>query len=412
MIPFIVFTIIVFLFDLYAFKGLHSVSRKIQSIRLRTLLYFIFWLIPLILVLLTLLTYIKAQVSGPRYFNSYYFIVGLFMLFYVPKIVFVIFHLFDDIILSVRWILKKLSKASKNQSIRKNWSLSKTGLVIAIIPFISIFYGITQGRFEFRIIDQQIEFNHLPESFDGFRIIQISDIHIGSLYGHTKQVEKAIQMINSADADLVFFTGDLVNNFAGELKGWDSIFSQINSRYGKFAVLGNHDYGDYSSWNTPADKLENFEQIEHFFTKIDFQLLNNSTEILVKELDTIAIIGVENWGRPPFSQYGDLQKAMSGVSGVPFKLLLSHDPTHWDAEIKSLTDIALTFSGHTHGMQFGIEIGSFSWSPAKYIYPRWAGLYHFNNQYLYVNRGFGFIGFPGRVGMPPEITLITLKKAN
>jgi uncharacterized protein len=412
MIPFIIFTIIVFLFDLYAFKGLRAVSRNIQAKRLKTLLYFIFWLIPSILVLLTLLTYIKTQVTGPRYFNSYYFIVGLFMLFYVPKIVFVFFHFFDDIILVVRWIFEKLFKAGNNHFYKKNWYLSKTGLALALIPFISILYGITQGRFDFRTIEHQIEFKHLPSSFEGFKIIQISDIHIGSLYGHTKQVEKAVQLINSADADLVLFTGDLVNNFSGELSGWDTIFSQIRSRYGKFAILGNHDYGDYSSWDTPEEKLENFEQIKHFFTKIDFQLLNNSNEILVKESDSIAIIGVENWGRPPFSQYGDLQKAMNGVSEVPFKILLSHDPTHWDAEIKSLTDIALTLSGHTHGMQFGIEIGSFSWSPAKYIYPRWAGLYNFSNQYLYVNRGFGFIGFPGRVGMPPEITLITLKKTN
>jgi uncharacterized protein len=412
MIPFIIFTIIVFLFDLYAFKGLRSVSRNIQSIRFKTLLYFLFWLIPLILVLLTLLTYIKTQVSAPRYFNSYYFIVGLFMLFYVPKIVFVTGHFIDDIILSVRWIVNKLSKAGKNQFSGKKWYLSKTGMIIAIIPFISIFYGITVGRFNFRVIEQQIELNKLPPAFDGFKIIQISDIHIGSLYGQTKQVQKAIQLINSVDADLVLFTGDLVNNFSGELNGWDTIFSQIRSRYGKFAVLGNHDYGDYSSWKTPESKLENFEQIKQFFSKIDFLLLNNSNEILVKESDTIAIIGVENWGRPPFSQYGDLQKAISGVPGGLFKILLSHDPSHWDAEIKDLTDIALTLSGHTHGMQFGIEIGSFSWSPAKYVYPRWAGLYHSSNQYLYVNRGFGFIGFPGRVGMPPEITLITLIKAN
>ena len=334
------------------------------------------------------------------------------MLFYVPKIFFIIFHLLDDIYHVTRMLIKKLIEGKNYKSIKKYWYLSRAGLIISVIPFISILYGITYGKLNFRIIEKEIEYKHLPESFDGFKIIQISDIHIGSLYGKTDQVQEAIRLINSADADLVLFTGDLVNNFSGELNGWDTIFSQISSRHGKFAILGNHDYGDYSSWDTPEDKLENFEQIKHFFTKIDFQLLNNSNEVLVKESDSIAIIGVENWGRPPFSQYGDLQKAMFGISGVAFKILLSHDPTHWDAEIKSLTDIALTLSGHTHGMQFGIEIGSFSWSPAKYIYPRWAGLYHFNNQYLYVNRGFGYIGFPGRVGMPPEITLITLKKAN
>jgi uncharacterized protein len=221
----------------------------------------------------------------------------------------------------------KLSKAGKNQFSKKKWYLSKTGLIIAIIPFISIFYGITVGRFNFRMIEQQIELNKLPPAFDGFKIIQISDIHIGSLYGQTKQVQKAIQLINSVDADLVLFTGDLVNNFSGELNGWDTIFSQIRSRYGKFAVLGNHDYGDYSSWKTPESKLENFEQIKQFFSKIDFLLLNNSNEILVKESDTIAIIGVENWGRPPFSQYGDLQKAISGVPEVYSKYFLVTIPT-------------------------------------------------------------------------------------
>jgi predicted MPP superfamily phosphohydrolase len=209
----------------------------------------------------------------------------------------------------------------------------------------------------------------------------------------------------------VIFTGDLVNNFSGELIGWDTVFLKIQAR-DKYAVLGNHDYGDYSSWDSEELKQKNFDEIKEFYARINFRLLNNENEIFRIGNDSIAIIGVENWGTPPFSQYGDLQKALSGVESVSFKILLSHDPSQWDEEVSGHTDIAITFSGHTHGMQFGIETSWIKWSPIQMKYPRWGGLYREENQYLYVNRGLGYVGFPGRIGMPPEITVITLVKAN
>lgn len=412
MFPFIIFTLIILLFDLYAFKGIRVISANLNSKKIKFFIYALFWAVPVLLLLLTSFTYWKDQINPPRYFNSYYTIVGLFILFYIPKMVFVAFHFLEDIIQFFMLMFRKLFLRNKPKNRYNKWYLSKAGLIIAIIPFLTIIYGMTKGKFNFRVVEQSIEFAQLPESFDGFRIVHISDIHIGSLYGHTRQMERAISLMNSCNPDLVLFTGDLVNNFAGELNGWDTIFSKINSRYGKYAILGNHDYGDYSSWETKELKQENFEKILQFFDKIDFRLLNNENEIIKFQSDSIAVIGVENWGKPPFPRYGNLAKAIHGTADIPFRILLSHDPSHWDAEVIKETNIPLTLSGHTHGMQFGIETGRVKWSPVQAKYPRWGGLYKVNNQYLYVNRGLGFIGFPGRIGMPPEITLITLKKTN
>jgi len=217
-------------------------------------------------------------------------------------------------------------------------------------------------------------------------------------------------MINHLEPDFIFFTGDLVNNCSWELDNWDSVLKKLTAKKGKYAVLGNHDYGDYKKWESEDLKIRNFEEIKHFYKKIDFILLLNNADIIDEDGAKIGIVGVENWGNPPFKQYGDLNKSLKNVTNIPFKILLSHDPSHWSKEVIEKTDITLTLSGHTHGMQAGINLKNKKWSPIKYKYKHWAGLYENNDQYLYVNRGLGWLGFPGRLGMRPEITLIEFEK--
>ena len=238
--------------------------------------------------------------------------------------------------------------------------------------------------------------------------MHFSDLHLGSFSFRYSVLQKVIDLINDLKPDFIFFTGDLVNNYAWELKGWTKIFNQLNAKTGKYAVLGNHDYGDYSTWKSEKAKEDNLNSIKYFYHKIGFKLLLNSSDIIDFKDDKIAIVGVENWGVPPFKKYGDLQRALNKVKEIPFKILLSHDPTHWEKEVLYKTNIALTLSGHTHGMQAGIQLKKKQWSPIKYKYKHWAGLYKINEQVLNVNKGIGWIGFPGRLGVRPEISLIEL----
>ncbi len=284
----------------------------------------------------------------------------------------------------------------------------KVGLGLASIPFASMLYGITKGKYNYKIKNVTLKFPNLPKAFEGFRLVQISDIHSGS-FDSIEDVKRGVEMINKENADVVFFTGDLVNNDAREIEPYIDTFKSLKSEYGTFSILGNHDYGDYKKWGSSAEKKENFELLEANQKKMNFKLLKNEHVSLKRGGDEIKVLGVENWGKPPFVKHGDLDKALEGVDSDAFKILLSHDPSHWDAKVLSnKTKIDLTLSGHTHGMQFGVDIPGFKWSPVKYKYPRWSGLYEEAKQYLYVNKGFGFLGFPGRVGMWPEITVIEL----
>jgi predicted MPP superfamily phosphohydrolase len=284
------------------------------------------------------------------------------------------------------------------------------GIFSGFLPFFAIIYGIFRSLYRFKIHHVSIKSEKLPENYKGLRVVQISDIHLGSFNYRYHILDRAINMINDLKPDLIFFTGDLVNNCSWELENWDSVLNQLTAKIGKFAVLGNHDYGDYKKWDSEDLKKANFEEIKHFYKKINFNLLLNEAEIIDKDGEKIAIVGVENWGNPPFKQYGDLNRALKNVTEIPFKILLSHDPSHWSREVTGKTDITLTLSGHTHGMQAGINLKNKKWSPIKYKYKHWAGLYENNDQYLYVNRGLGWLGFPGRLGMRPEITLIELEK--
>jgi predicted MPP superfamily phosphohydrolase len=289
--------------------------------------------------------------------------------------------------------------------------VSQIGLGLAAVPFLSLIYGMTIGKYNFKVIRQQVFFPDLPDAFDGFKITQISDVHSGS-FDNPEKISYAIDLVNEQEADMILFTGDIVNTHATEMHPWLETFNKIKKyEYGKFAVLGNHDYGEYVDWHSQKDKDANFQAIKDLYGEIGFKLMLNEHTFIQKGADRIALVGVENWGKN-FKQAGDLNKASGNLKPEDFKILMSHDPSHWEYEVKhDKRHFHLTLAGHTHGMQFGIEIpGWFKWSLAQYVYKQWAGLYEEFGRYVYVNRGFGFHAYPGRVGIMPEITVIELKK--
>jgi len=385
--------------DILAFYWLHSILQHVSAPVLKSILYFSFWLFSIGLITSIIILKIRLDKIHPQrkqlIISSLY---GLTISSFIPKIIFVI-------IISILFFT--------NYAVSNTESLvliPLIGILSGFLPFFVILYGIFRSLYRFKIHHSNIECKVLPENFDGLRIVHISDLHLGSFNFKYAILERAVNLINQLQPDLIFFTGDLVNNFAWELKGWTEVLSKLSANKGKYAVLGNHDYGDYSKWETTQKKKSNLESIKYFYKKIGFKLLLNESDILEIKGEKIAILGVENWGNPPFKQYGDLKKAMINTDDISFKLLLSHDPTHWAEEVVQHTNIALTLSGHTHGMQAGINLKNKKWSPIKYKYKHWAGLHKEHNQYLYVNRGLGWLGFPGRLGMRPEITFIKMEK--
>lgn len=288
--------------------------------------------------------------------------------------------------------------------------ISKIALGLAALPFTSLLYGMYRGKYNYKVLAYELEYEDLPEAFDGFTITQISDIHSGS-FDNPEKVAYGIELINQQQSDLVLFTGDLVNNKAAEIKPWIQYFSKISAPHGVYSVLGNHDYGDYTRWETEELKTKNLESLFQSQKEMGWKLLLNEADFIEKKGARLAIVGVENWGNG-FKQAGDLDRALTKVEEKDFKILLSHDPSHWEAKVLPHPyKVHLTLSGHTHGMQFGIEIpGWIKWSPVKWRYKQWAGIYEASNQKLNVNRGFGYLAYPGRVGMWPEISVITLKR--
>ena len=288
--------------------------------------------------------------------------------------------------------------------------VSLIGMGVAAIPFAGMIYGMLWGRYNYRVVKHTLYFDDLPDAFDGYRVVHISDIHSGS-FDNAEKVQYGIDMINAQQGDVIFFTGDLVNNKAEEMRPWIAHFKQLHAKDGVYSVLGNHDYGDYVQWDSPDEKAKNLEALKQIHQQLGFCLLNNESVFLSRGQQRIAVVGVENWGQG-FVKKGNLKQALSQVDKKDFKILLSHDPTHWQYEVlKDPNFIHLTLSGHTHGMQFGIEIpGVIKWSPAGWRYKYWGGVYKEKDRYINVNRGFGYLAFPGRVGMPPEITVIELKK--
>jgi predicted MPP superfamily phosphohydrolase len=347
--------------------------------------------------------------------KQFMFTTGLMLMVYVPKIVITFILLGEDIFRIGASILNYFmyNTPRKEMMPDRRKFISQVALGLAAVPFLSLIYGIFEGKYNYKVFKQTIFFPDLPEAFDGFKITQISDVHSGS-FDNPEKINYAIDLINQQEADIILFTGDIVNTHAKEMYPWLEAFNKIkNYKYGKFSVLGNHDYGEYVTWSSEKEKDENFEAIKKLYGQIGFNLLLNEHTFIQRGDDKIALIGVENWGKN-FKKAGDLNKASQGLAQDDFKILMSHDPSHWEYEIKNHPkNFHLTLSGHTHGMQFGIEIpGYFKWSLAQYIYEQWAGLYENVGRYVYVNRGFGFHAYPGRVGIMPEITVIELKKGN
>jgi predicted MPP superfamily phosphohydrolase len=345
--------------------------------------------------------------------RQFMFITGLMLLIYVPKIVLTLIMFGEDIFRVGASILNYFmyNAPRKEMMPDRRKFVSQIALGLAAVPFLSLIYGIFEGKYNFKVIKQTVFFPDLPDAFDGFRITQISDVHSGS-FDNAEKINYAIDLINEQEADMILFTGDIVNTHATEMHPWLNAFNRIkNYKYGKFSILGNHDYGEYVNWPSEKQKEENFQQIKKLYGDIGFKLMLNEHAYIEKGDDKIALVGVENWG-VNFKKVGDLNKASQNLAQDDFKIVMSHDPSHWDAEIKNHPkNFHLTLSGHTHGMQFGIEIpGYFKWSLAQYIYKQWAGLYEEAGKYIYVNRGFGFHAYPGRVGIMPEITVIELKK--
>ena len=340
--------------------------------------------------------------------------IGFFISLFVFQILVTILLLGEDIFRIPQGIYAYFSKMPDQVQFlpQRRKLISQIAVGLAAIPFASLLYGMFRGKYNFKVLSYKLEYDDLPEAFEGFKIAQISDVHSGS-FDNPKKVQYGVDLVNAQDADVVFFTGDIVNNRAEEILPWIQTFKKINAKHGVYSILGNHDYGDYSPWESPEAKKKNMEDLKKAQKKMGWDLLLNESRFIEKQGQRIAILGVENWGSGGFKKAGDLNKALSNVAAEDFKILMSHDPSHWEAEvIPHPFNIHLTLSGHTHGMQFGIEIpGWIKWSPIKWRYKQWAGIYEKLNQRLNVNRGFGYLAYPGRVGIWPEVTVITLNRA-
>ena len=392
--------------DFYAFQSFRSLTKNPIAV----LIYSIATLIILGNIVYQSVNFDRSIGISSGFYSAF----AIFILFYIPKLILIVFIFGEDIFRFFEGIYNYLisNKINSNDSFfngRRKF-ISQIALGVASIPFISILYGITKGKYNYKILTYTLFFDDLPMEFDGYKITQISDIHSGSFDNKVK-VEYGVKLINDQKSDVIMFTGDLVNSKTSEINPWKSTFSKLKAKDGVFSVLGNHDYGDYIKWPTEEAKKNNFSEMLKSQEEMGFQLLLNESRYIEKKDSRLAIIGVENWGKG-FNKKGNLKKAISNIKSNDFKILLSHDPSHWEYEVlKEKMHFQLTLSGHTHGMQFGIEIpGVIKWSPAKWRYKFWAGLYESAGQYLNVNRGFGYLAFPGRVGIWPEISVITLKK--
>lgn len=409
------FILFLLLVELYAFKGI-AVSLVNLSQGARTWVYAGYWIITAGLFVLSVMAMLNFKTWRSDYPGLLMFTMAAFMVVGAPKMVLATFHLLDDLRLGIHWIAQKLvtpgiasggSGELSGTPISRSTFITRIGQVGAGLTFAGFLYGVTWGKYQFRVLNHRVNMGQLPVSFEGFRIVQISDAHLGSFLNDMEPVKKSIQMINDLNPDLIVFTGDLVNVEASEAEPWIPVFAELRAKHGKLSILGNHDYADYGAMSEEAREASRKRLIE-IHQEMGFDLLRNENRTITLNGESISIIGVENWGKG-FKQQGDLPKALRGAE-APTKILLSHDPTHWEEQVMGKEAIALTMSGHTHGMQMGIEIPSIGlkFSPARLRYRRWGGLYTESGQHLHVNRGFGFIGFPGRVGMPPEITVLEL----
>lgn len=405
-----VFILIFLTIDYYFFQGVLVASRGWSPLW-KSVIRYGFW-IPTVLSILALFWW---TFDDPYRYSSNFrnWIITGIVATYFSKIVGILFLFIDDLQRGVRWIISLFQKGSSGTNagevITRSEFLSKTALIAASVPLGAFAYGIISGAHDYRIRKVAIKLPNLPKAFDGIKIAQLSDIHSGSFWNKTA-VKGGVEMILQEKPDAIFFTGDLVNNESSEVKEYMDVFNKLRAPLGVFSITGNHDYGDYKSWASKEAKQQNFKDLVTAHKELGFDLLLNENRFLVQGGEKLAILGIENWGTR-FSKHGLLDKAYLGTEEAAVKLLLSHDPTHWDAQVRpTYKDIDVMFAGHTHGAQFGVNIGDFTWTPVQHVYRQWGGLYQEDSQYLYVNRGFGYLGYPGRVGMPPEITIFELKR--
>ncbi len=401
---FIILILSLFLFDYFVFQTVVGVMES-QSMVSQYFWYAIYWFFSAGLLGLFLMARLEKPLLTAQQFVLFRASV---IIAYVSKFLMVIILLVNGLLTFLIIIVEKLS--GQPTGLQPDWWMARIAVTLGGVLFVTLLYGIIRNGYRYRLYKERLIIPDLPAQLEGLRIVQFSDVHSGSLIDK-EAVARGIDLINQQDADIVCFTGDLVNNVAEEMQEYIPLFKSIKARYGVYSILGNHDYGDYVRWPDKQTKMLNFKQLMEVHCALNWTLLLNEHRTINIQNSKLAVIGVENYSaKGRFSKYGDLQKACEDLEPVDFKLLLSHDPSHWDAEVvtDAHADIQLTLSGHTHGGQFGIEIGSFKWSPVQYFYNQWMGLYQKGKQYIYVNRGFGFLGYPGRVGILPEITLIEL----
>lgn len=407
--------LLVDLYVLQAFKSPNTNPKK------RRRLLYGYW----ILTGLTLLSvFIGVFMSIGRTLRVVLFV--WFFIHYFTKLFIIPFLLIDDIRRGILWIKKKMNTktieeaapvpavlpAEKGDGISRSKFLVNTGLVVASIPFAALNIGMVSGAYDYKVKRKKLVLENLPKAFEGMKLGQISDVHSGSFY-NKRAVMGGIDLLNAEKPDMVFFTGDLVNDQSSEMHDYMQIFSKIKAPLGVYSVLGNHDYGDYVKWPSPEAKKKNLEDLKRIHKNLGWDLLMNENRKIKVDKEEISVLGIENWGAlARFPKHGRMDLAVKGTEESPVKLLLSHDPSHWRAEvIPKYPDIDAMFSGHTHGMQFGVQFGDFQWSPVQYVYKEWAGFYREQQQQLYVNVGYGFLGYPGRVGIYPEITIFELSRA-
>ena len=396
--------ILIFLLEFYAFQAIKTITKN----KIIRFLWIFMGMAVYVNFFYVLLTY--SRTDGQT--KQFQWAVGLLITVLLPKLLILIVLFGEDIVRGVQKLISVVFDGQTKPLVGRRKFVSQLALGLASIPFASFIYGIIQGKYNYKVLKYELSFNDLPKAFDGYTITQISDIHSGS-FTNKEKIEYAVDLINQQESDLILFTGDIVNNKADEMDNWIEVFHKLKAKEGKFSILGNHDYGDYNDWESAIEKERNFQRVKEVHQKIGFDLLCNEHRHLEINGQKIALIGVENWGKGGFQKKGDLNLASAQIHKDEFKILMSHDPSHWDAQVKQNDfNYHLTLSGHTHGLQMGIEIpGWIKWSPSKYVYKQWAGLYEESGRFINVNRGFGYHAFPGRVGIWPEITVITLKKA-
>ena len=405
-IYFVVFLVTLYLaLDFYVFYAIRSTIEGFSPVWRKTILigYWVLGVLSLIGVLL------YRQIDPKTFQNLRLYITTAFFVLFIGKLFASAFLLVEDLRRLVVWVINLFPAVEDKYSASRSDFMKKTAIVAGAIPVASMTFGIISGAHDYRVRKRVITSPNLPKAFDGIRVAQISDIHTGSFFNKIA-VQGGVDMLNAEKPDIAFFTGDLVNNKSEEAKEYLDIFKKVSAPLGVYSVMGNHDYGDYAEWSSAQAKQKDIRNLHDMHAYMGYDLLLNENRTIKIDGEQIAILGCENWGAGRFSKYGDMTKTVEGLQEQPYRILLSHDPSHWDAQIRpEYSNIDLMLAGHTHGMQFGIEIGDFRWSPAKYQYKQWADLYQEGNQYLYVNRGYGFIGYPGRIGILPEITILELK---